>query len=329
MSKRKKCLSSHTGGSTADRISNLPDPIIHHILSFLPTVDVVQTCVLSKRWVTLSCSAPSIDLDIDLFTDRKKLHRKKRHAQVRFVEFVDNVLLFHDKSDIHKFRLKLNYDTDTNRDYGWITLVIRKNVQVLDIEIPKRIKQPFELPPSLFRCESLRVLKLRLHSSNLRLPSSLCLSGLRKLVLESVKFYDDQSVESIITSCPVLETLVLLYSGVPSKKNLTISSHQLKNLTVIGYGYIPGGKFKIIAPALTKLKLAFTIPDICVFEEPYSLFDVIIELYERQFSGKVIQFLGGFCNAKSLSLSAQFNEVAVDISSSFSFYFALHYYAIL
>ncbi|KAK0595334.1 hypothetical protein LWI29_005659 [Acer saccharum] len=33
-----------------DRLSNLPDPIIHHILSLMNTKYAVQTCVLSKKW---------------------------------------------------------------------------------------------------------------------------------------------------------------------------------------------------------------------------------------------------------------------------------------
>ena len=34
----------------ADRMSSLPDGVLIQVLSFLPTADVVRTCILSKRW---------------------------------------------------------------------------------------------------------------------------------------------------------------------------------------------------------------------------------------------------------------------------------------
>ena len=35
---------------SADRMSSLPDGVLFHMLSFLPTADAVRTCILSKRW---------------------------------------------------------------------------------------------------------------------------------------------------------------------------------------------------------------------------------------------------------------------------------------
>jgi hypothetical protein len=41
-------------------LSNLPEEILLHILSFLPTKDVVRTSVLSKRWDYLWASIPNL-----------------------------------------------------------------------------------------------------------------------------------------------------------------------------------------------------------------------------------------------------------------------------
>ncbi|KAH0986500.1 hypothetical protein GBA52_013677 [Prunus armeniaca] len=47
---------------TEDRISGLPDEILCHILSFLPTVQAVRTTILSHRWNHVWASVPNIDL---------------------------------------------------------------------------------------------------------------------------------------------------------------------------------------------------------------------------------------------------------------------------
>ncbi|XP_065872606.1 uncharacterized protein [Euphorbia lathyris] len=47
-----------------DRISSLPDPLLHHILSFLlSTVDAIQTDILSKRWQNQWTHVPVLIFD--------------------------------------------------------------------------------------------------------------------------------------------------------------------------------------------------------------------------------------------------------------------------
>ena len=46
-----------------DRISSLPEDIIHHVMSFLSTVEVTQTSVLSKRFNSIWSTFPVIDFD--------------------------------------------------------------------------------------------------------------------------------------------------------------------------------------------------------------------------------------------------------------------------
>ncbi|CAI0456240.1 unnamed protein product [Linum tenue] len=46
MNRHKKARKS----DTADWLSHLPEPVIHHILSFFDTKSSVQTSVLSRAW---------------------------------------------------------------------------------------------------------------------------------------------------------------------------------------------------------------------------------------------------------------------------------------
>ncbi|GKV15682.1 hypothetical protein SLEP1_g26447 [Rubroshorea leprosula] len=59
--------------SGVDRISALPEGVICHILSFLPTKVAVQTSVLSTKWRKIYTLVSSIDLEFGLWmmTERR------------------------------------------------------------------------------------------------------------------------------------------------------------------------------------------------------------------------------------------------------------------
>ncbi|XWS31138.1 hypothetical protein CRYUN_Cryun23aG0051900 [Craigia yunnanensis] len=49
--------------SEMDRLSDLPNSLIHYILFSLNTKNAVQTCVLSKRWNHLWTCLPNLNFD--------------------------------------------------------------------------------------------------------------------------------------------------------------------------------------------------------------------------------------------------------------------------
>ncbi|GKF83616.1 putative leucine-rich repeat domain-like protein, partial [Tanacetum coccineum] len=59
----------------ADRLSNLPDEIIHKILSFVGMKDVVRTSSLSSRWRFLWTSMPYLYFSSREFPSKKKFCR--------------------------------------------------------------------------------------------------------------------------------------------------------------------------------------------------------------------------------------------------------------
>lgn len=71
----------------ADRLSDLPDCVILHILSFSNAKDAVQTCVLSPRYTDLWKRLPSLILHSDDFRTYKI-----------FTRFVSRVLSLRDSS---------------------------------------------------------------------------------------------------------------------------------------------------------------------------------------------------------------------------------------
>ena len=46
-----------------DRTSDLPEFILHHILSFLPRKEATKICLLSKKWNCVWSSFPILDFD--------------------------------------------------------------------------------------------------------------------------------------------------------------------------------------------------------------------------------------------------------------------------
>ncbi|XP_026437031.1 uncharacterized protein LOC113335029 [Papaver somniferum] len=128
-----------------DRISELPDALIHHIFSFLDIESVIQTCILARRWRYLWASVPTIKISEagfirgDVYDDFVSLYS--------FINFVDRFLLLRDSSsyiqtfklkwenlDVYLRRLELKYDA-SNRVATWVLPAVKHNVQVLILDI--------------------------------------------------------------------------------------------------------------------------------------------------------------------------------------------------
>ncbi|MFS7993933.1 putative leucine-rich repeat domain superfamily, F-box-like domain superfamily [Helianthus anomalus] len=68
-----------------DRISQLPDFIVHHIISFLKTPkDLVRMSVLSKTWLHLTSSFPILDFNIGDFRSRESFFNYVEYTTSRF-----------------------------------------------------------------------------------------------------------------------------------------------------------------------------------------------------------------------------------------------------
>ncbi|CAF2100455.1 unnamed protein product, partial [Brassica napus] len=64
-----------------DKISNLPDVILQHILCFVPTTKVaISTSLLSRRWRHVWCEVQSISLDVDSLTSDPVIETLTRYT---------------------------------------------------------------------------------------------------------------------------------------------------------------------------------------------------------------------------------------------------------
>lgn len=193
MKKKKNKCSIASSSSQIDRISHLPNPILSHIVSFLPLQDAIQTRILSKEWRYLCASFSIME-----FTDT-------HFQQEDFKEFVDHTLQFHDGSVIERFKLSAKH-IPIPHAFDWISYAIAHNVQRLCIHIS--LGNLNKLPDCLFTSPTLRVLSM--HRVNIKLPTSFRLPFLESILLGAVTFDDQNPLDKLISGCPNLKIFILL-----------------------------------------------------------------------------------------------------------------------
>ncbi|KAL2476772.1 putative F-box/fbd/LRR-repeat protein [Abeliophyllum distichum] len=138
--KRKKLLdaskqcSKYDDEQEEDRLSDLPNDVLHHILFFLPIKSIAQTSVLSKRWRNLWYSFPDLDFtSLNILTNAASARKKMSSYCLKGAEFIDQVLGLREKhSDIRLLRIRAFLSF--SRLNGLIRRAIKHNVQELDIE---------------------------------------------------------------------------------------------------------------------------------------------------------------------------------------------------
>ena len=117
-------------GEAADRLSALPDGVLHHVMSFLKAWEVVRTCVLSRRWRNLWASAPCVDLRIRYFRLDSEPPEEPR-------DFVNRLFRRREASaPVDTLRLQLSdpdnlFDNDDAN--AWIRTAIKRNARFIHL----------------------------------------------------------------------------------------------------------------------------------------------------------------------------------------------------
>ncbi|XP_057444507.1 F-box/FBD/LRR-repeat protein At4g00160-like, partial [Lotus japonicus] len=184
-----------------DRLSLLPDPILCHILSFLPTKQSVATSVLSKRWMPLWRSVPTLDLEYSNYTGNKE----------EYARFVHSVYAFIVSRDMHhpiqKFRLNCSFHSyDPTNVSVWVNAVVQCKVQHLELSLctPNPL-QPLPNLSSIFTCKTLLVLKLQGTKLEPISSGSVDLPFLKLLHLQDLRFSKRACLAELLSGCPILE----------------------------------------------------------------------------------------------------------------------------
>ncbi|KAF9595852.1 hypothetical protein IFM89_005338 [Coptis chinensis] len=182
-----------------DVISSLPQPIISHIASFLPTEEAIRSTILSTSWRNVCSSLSNLEFN------QADFKKKKLDSEV-FSRFVSHTLRSHDGSDVHKFTLKAYFETlpEPMLVNEWISFAVQHNVK--EIYISLHTMTPVTLPCCLFTSPTITLLDL--FNFRLKLPSVIHLSNLQHLQIESLYFCNEMSLINLFSnlSCPLVNS---------------------------------------------------------------------------------------------------------------------------
>ncbi|OVA09211.1 F-box domain [Macleaya cordata] len=240
-------------GVGKDRISELSDPILHHILCFLPSKCAVRTSILSKRWRYLYPFIPILD-----FRNWRSIKNNCDLEANRFRNFVDRILNLPDMPNIQKFCLDVDVTgpLDSSWIHAWIDTVIRRKVEELILIID--MDDEIYFPPCFFTCQTLTILDLEIIST-IELPESIYFPKLKILRLKYFVFADENMTQKFFSNCPVLEELTLTRCSWLDMEVLCISAPALKRLFITGPSVdgcdgLDDCKLNIYAPSLLSLR---------------------------------------------------------------------------
>ncbi|KAL2337949.1 hypothetical protein Fmac_012395 [Flemingia macrophylla] len=287
-----------------DRLSDMPDCLIHHVLSLMETKYAMQTCVLSKRWRYLWASVPCLHFTSKPFprlVDFKKFvlwvlsHREACHIKV---------LIY--------YRFGVDYATDQNLLNKVIEYATTHGVEEIKINLRAKTSgsPPVEIPLALFSCPSLKRLELKdCHPTNVSSPigcKSLDMLHLEQFSMHPVAADFSNPFASLaeLFGFTTLTTLhlnnfTLCYTGIDILDPFSDCAH-LKNLHLSEMSFksdLNPKDFVISAPKLSNLnlmcnrfkcKIVVAAPQLSDFTYLYSTPCAFFEFRLPSFDGLVI-----------------------------------------
>ncbi|KAK3223858.1 hypothetical protein Dsin_010883 [Dipteronia sinensis] len=235
----------------SDRLSNLPDPIIHYILSLMNTKCAVRTCVLSKNWRYHWTNIHTLSFCSRSFTNT-----------LVFSDFITHVL--HRLNHLKLLKLKLDcWNTITRHKITSLVFeyAISHGFEELDTDM---VDAAF--PQILFQYQTLKTLKTTRYFNY---------SSFATLTTLQIYYVTFNPNTGTFAGCLNLQNLQLIQCSV--NYVYIISAPRLLSLQISDF-CIFGGRIVVNAPRLKFFNLNATNPLLLSMDECLSLDKVYIHL---------------------------------------------------
>ena len=325
MAESKRQTLSPGKDGVVDRISNLPESLLCHILSFLPTKDSIATSILSTRWKLLWTLVPKLDLDSDTIntSELSADDDDEDEREIKFAHIVSSVLAQQECGELQTFHLQWKFGWDGSHLDAWLRTAAARKVKELDLDIFMHDcdVENLKLPPSFFSCRTLVVLKLSgdidididTPSLSFNFPS-LKILHLVEISLPSIINSQEHPFLRLLSGCPVLEDLSFttdLFEGeyklcVPTLKRLSFSENVCNESDY---------ELEINAPALEYFNFEGDLRDIKFHQKLDNLVQANVESYvyedeHKKFNREwLFRIFTALNNVKFLSFSPYGTEV--------------------
>ncbi|KAI4371098.1 hypothetical protein MLD38_019367 [Melastoma candidum] len=218
---RKQSRTSAAVVDGEDRISALPDAMILHVFSFLEIKDVVKTSALSRRWYSLWTQTSAVTINAE---------------SVRDFSYIERFFLQCTSPVIRKLHLLCLLYCAGYNFHLWIRFAVGRGIEHLCMDLHKEYwNDYYNLPRALFRCKSLKWLKLRLcEFPSLRNGEFMGISwsSLKVLCVHDMKMVDGV-IKGVLEGSPLLESLTL--ETCYGMTNIRIFSKNMKELVIRRY----------------------------------------------------------------------------------------------
>ncbi|KAK6116179.1 hypothetical protein DH2020_008448 [Rehmannia glutinosa] len=303
-------VNTGAGPSTkSTTINDLPESLVIHILSFVPTLEAVATSVLARGWRYLWLYVPTLDFDI--LASYQLSRAPFALTRARFSDSIARTFFLRPIIHLHSFRLAFHYADLGRRKREvrwWIRRSVDQGVTKIMLEFyddawmtsyrgirlgGENNEYNFSLLNDhrtfKFSFEDIMngsVAELRLRNCSLRFPTDISngFDSLHTLVLHNIELSSNEHFNSMVLACANLQTLTVELIRNTGGTEIQIHSKSIKVLVLRDHVRIDFDEIvtlDIDVPSLGSLTLTNFVVNQYILVEYSSLVEVDLDFTNR------------------------------------------------